>query len=106
MKMPAYSPTDASELGPRRTLGELNHPSARAAFVVVEELFTRFEHLSALAQIALEDLQMALADIRELPGGDELGLGGGGNERPANILPFRDPDLGRPCNRTASSTQK
>ena len=87
MNLPGHS-GDVAIFDAPAGLADLDQPSARAAFVAVEELFSRFEHLSALAQIALEDLQMALADIRECSGGEDRAPDEDWTERPSNILLF------------------
>lgn len=68
-------------------------------FVAVEELFTRFEHYTALAQIALEELQTTLSEMREKatgaseesvseePVGEEP-VGEVSEPRPSNIVSF------------------
>lgn len=50
----------------------------------IEELFTRFEHYTALAQLALEDLQDQLASVHAAPVTASVG-----EDLPLNVVPFR-----------------
>ena len=55
----------------------------------IEELFTRFEHYTALAQLALEDLQMQLASMQlgaMQPAQVAVGVD---SDPPPNVLSFR-----------------
>lgn len=50
----------------------------------IEELFTQFEHYTALAQLALEELQDQSTSIRSAPA-----LSSDVVDRPSNVVPFR-----------------
>lgn len=50
----------------------------------IEELFTRFEHYTALAQLALEDLQSQLAGAQAAPAPALVET-----DLPGNVVPFR-----------------
>ena len=49
----------------------------------LEEIFTRFEHYTSLAQLALEDLQMQLASMQRTP--VPVGID---SEPPPNVVRF------------------